>query len=95
MRWLARIFAVVLFIVLVLTTVSFLTANPEAYQLSFLHWNAPESSVGSLLVISFVLGALVGLAAGAPIILGLRRQTKRMQRRIAQQKEAAESAPAP
>jgi len=83
MRWIVRILYIVLFVALVFVAISFLSANAQPHQLAFLEWQLFQSTVGALILISFVLGALIGMIAGLPVILGLRRQTRKMQKKIA------------
>ena len=82
MRWILRIFYVVLLIALVLVAVAFLTANGTAYQLGFLDWKTFESTVGVFVLLSFVLGALIGLFSGLPIMLGMRLKIRALQNKL-------------
>ena len=92
MRWLTRIFAILLFIVLVLTAWAFLYANAESHQLRFHDWSILQSSVGALILLAFVIGAVIGLLAGMPLILRLRRQIKRMQKRLSESQPSESAA---
>jgi len=84
MRWLLKIFYLLLFIVLVLALIAFLNANPEAHQLKFLGWQLMQTTVGTSILLALAMGIFIGLAAGMPLILGLRIQIKRMQKRLSE-----------
>lgn len=84
MRWLIRILSIFLIVLLALAAIVFMSANSEAHQLKFLDAVLLNSEVGKLLLYAFVCGALIGLLAGAPVILSLKRQLARMHKRTAE-----------
>ena len=82
MRWLIKIFYLLLFVVLAFVSFSFLHANSEGHQLKFLEWELMQSTVGIFILLSLGIGILIGMVASIPLVLGLRIQIKRMQKRL-------------
>ncbi len=82
MRWLIRIFYLLLFIVLMLASISFLNANTEVHQLKFLEWQLPQMTVGKSVLLALGAGVFIGFIAGFPLILGLRIRIRRLRKQL-------------
>ena len=82
MRWLIKIFYLLLFVVLAFVSFSFLHANSEVHQLKFLEWELMQSTVGIFVLLSLGIGIVIGMLASMPLVFGLRFQIKRMQKRL-------------
>ena len=91
MRWVVRIFSVLLLIATVVVAIIFLTANETPYQLGFLEWKTFESTIGVFVLLAFVFGSLIGFLCGMPVILGMRLQLRKMQKKLNAQLSEADA----
>lgn len=85
MRWILRIFYILFLIAFVLIAIAFLSANAVPHQLGFLEWKTFEMTVGVFVLLAFIIGAVIGLLSGIPMIVGMRMQIRKMQKRLSEQ----------
>ena len=97
MTWLRRALAVLLALVLFLFAV--VAVNQEQISLRFLAWQTPAVSVFWWLLISLLLGLLLGLAALSGVIARRSMRNRRLSRELQSANEELqqlrEQAPAP
>ena len=100
MTWMRRVLAVLLALVLFLFAV--VAVNQEQISLRFLAWHTPTLSVFWWLLISLLLGLLLGLAAPAGVIARRAMHNRRLSRELQnaneelqQLRDQAPVAPAP
>ena len=80
MTWLRRAVAVLLALVLFLVAV--VAVNQDQISLRFLAWQTPALSVFWWLLISLLLGLLLGLAAAAGVIARRSLRNRRLSRQL-------------
>lgn len=79
---LKRIFLVVLFVLLVVIATSFTVLNAGSVQLN-LYLYSVEAPVSILIFLCLVIGALLGLIAGAGAVLKRGHEIRRLKRKLA------------
>lgn len=72
MKHIKRLIASLLLIPIILAVVIFVTDNPELISIQLLGFSIGELSAGAWMMLSFVVGGVVGLLAGSVIIFQLR-----------------------
>lgn len=92
MRWLIKILSIVFLAILFLAASLFIGANDQPHQLAFLDWQFATVAVGAWVVAAFTLGLVLGIVVGIPLILGLRRQNKQMQKKLSASRAVTETA---
>lgn len=82
MRWFFRLLAIIFVVVLVLLALTFINTNSQPHMLAFLDWQVVQAPVGVWMLVTLILGVVLGWLAGVPQLMVLRRQNKRLQKRL-------------
>ena len=91
MRMLSRFLSFVFVIVFALFALAFLSSNKQPHLLMFLDWKLVSAPVGIWILAGFALGLPLGWLISTPRVLGLRRQNKKMQKKLTQQKLSSDT----
>ncbi len=80
-------FTLIVSLVLAVLAVLFALQNPDLMRVNFGPFEV-EGSTALVLILTFALGALVGILAMVPSKVKSRKQVKTLQRQVTQQREA-------
>ena len=81
-------FALITIIILALVSVVFAVQNSEVITVSFLAWQV-DASLALILMITLVVGVLIGYLAGLPSVWKRSAETRQLRRRVEDLQQAA------
>ena len=82
MKILKYLFGLVLVIALFLLSAAFLTSNSQDIRVDMLFVPAFDVRLGVVLMVSFIIGGMIGLLASTVVIVKLKAEKMRLQRRL-------------
>ena len=87
MVWIKRLFAVIIFLLMLMLLVSFTASNTGEVQLELLGWHIVPLKISSLVVVSFILGGVTGLLVSVLSISRLRLRNASLLRKVRRRDE--------